>query len=451
MSEQEDLELSPGAVGRLTGKTTTHSVQILFSDPKVERNSYFVIHGKEVDEGTRPSYILNITEMWSEPKGMMAKLQVLGDRPSKPFEMGTEAFLATEEQISKVLGIYNPPERSVSLGKLIGYPFDVNLLVKNFGRIFITGKSGSGKSYTMGVLCEEFMKKGIPVVILDRHGEYGSLKVASEELEKEIPASFEVISGFCPWCGEEIPKDSKKCEQCGKSLESEISEMPKTKDPDASEFVEKIIEYADMKMNRSADVDIEYLFSLEATDIVAPNLCSIINMRGLNIEVQEVIASKLLKKLYQASTNREIPPFYLFLDEAHLFAGKKQTDTCEIVKLFAQEGRKFGANIVIGTQRPQLLDVTIRAQSGTWVIHNLSDVRDIGITIQSAEDLSKENSSDISGLDKGQGIICGEAVKGIPLFIKVRKRRTKHGGAGFNPLDFLSEQTVSELQKRKDK
>ncbi|MFX0187831.1 MAG: helicase HerA domain-containing protein [Candidatus Hodarchaeota archaeon] len=451
MSDQEELELNPGAVGRLTGKTTTHSVQILFSDPKVERNSYFVIYGKEIEEGTRPSYILNITEMWSEPKGMMAKLQVLGDRPSKPFEMGTEAFLATEEQISKVLGIYNPPEKSVSLGKLIGYPFDVNLLVKNFGRIFITGKSGSGKSYTMGVLCEEFMKKGIPVVILDRHGEYGSLKVASEELEKEVPASFEVKSGFCPWCGEEIPKDSKNCKQCGKSLESEISEMPKTKDPDASEFVEKIIEYADMKMNKSADVDIEYLFSLESTDIVAPNLCSIINMRGLNLEVQEVIASKLLKKLYQASTNREIPPFYLFLDEAHLFAGKKQTETCEIVKLFAQEGRKFGANIVIGTQRPQLLDVTIRAQSGTWVVHNLSDIRDIGITIQSAEDLSRENSSDISGLDKGQGIICGEAVKGIPLFIKVRKRRTKHGGVGFNPLDFLSEQTVSELQKRKDK
>jgi len=451
MSDEVE-DLSPGVIGRLTGKTTTHSAQILFSDPNVEKKSYFVIYGKENEEdGIRPSYILNIVEMWREKKGMFAKLQVLGERPQKPFEMGTEVFLATEKQISKILGIYNPPEKSISLGKLIGYPFDVNLLVKNFGRIFITGKSGSGKSYTMGVLCEEFMKKGIPVVILDRHGEYGSLKVISEDVEKEIPASFDVKSGFCPWCGEEIPKGLKKCKHCGKSLESEISDISKTKDPDASEFVDSIIEYADLKMNKSADVDIEYLFSLESTDIVAPHLCSIVNMRGLDLEVQEVIAGKLLKKLYQASTGREIPPFYLFFDEAHLFAGKKQTETCEVVKLFAQEGRKFGANIVIGTQRPQLLDVTIRAQSGTWVVHNLSDVRDIGITIQSAEDLSKENSDDISGLDKGEAIICGEAVVGIPLFVKVRKRRTKHGGVGFNPLDFLSEQTVSELQKRKDK
>lgn len=448
----EGEDLSPGAIGRLTGKTTTHSVQILFSDPNVEKKSYFVIYDKETEEdGTRPSYILYILEMWNDKSGLQAKLQVLGDRPKKPFEMGTEVFLATEKQISETLGIYNPPETSISLGKLIGYPFDVNLLVKNFGRIFITGKSGSGKSYTMGVLCEEFMKKGIPVVILDRHGEYGSLKVISEDIEKDKPASFDVKSGFCPWCGEEIPKDLKKCKHCGKSLESEISEISKTKDPDASEFVDSIIEYADLKMNKSADVDIEYLFSLESTDIVAPNLCSIVSMRGLDLEVQEVVAGKLLKKLYQASTNREIPPFYLFFDEAHLFAGKKQTETCEVVKLFAQEGRKFGANIVIGTQRPQLLDVTIRAQSGTWVVHNLSDVRDIGITIQSAEDLSKENSSDIAGLDKGEAIICGEAVVGIPLFVKVRKRRTKHGGVGFNPLDFLSEQTVNDLQKRKDK
>ncbi|KKM91986.1 hypothetical protein LCGC14_1222940, partial [marine sediment metagenome] len=238
----------------------------------------------------------------------------------------------------------------------------------------------------------------------DRHGEYGSLKVASEDLGE----------------GD-------------------------------SEFVDRIIEFSDLKKNRGGDIDIEYLFSLSAADLVAPNLCTIVNLNGLSLEVQEMIAGKLLKKLYDASTTRKIPPFYLFLDEAHLFAGKKQTETCDVVKLFAQEGRKFGANIVIGTQRPQLLDTTIRAQAGTWVVHNLSDIRDIGITISSAEDLSSENKSDISGLDKGESIVCGEAAKGIPLFVKVRKRKTKHGGVGFNPLDFLSEQTVEELQKRKNR
>jgi hypothetical protein len=406
MSDEDgqDNQSEDNPVGHLTGKTTIHTVQAIFDDPSVERNFYFTIYGERNEEGVRSHYILNIVDMWTDEKGRMAKLQVLGERPTRPFDMGADLYRATEEQISKILGIFNPPEESLSLGKLVGYPYDVHLLVKNFGRIFITGKSGSGKSYTMGVLCEEFLKKGIPIVILDRHGEYGSLKVAGEA-----------------------------------AVEGE------------SEFVDNIIEFADLKKNKGGDIDIEYLFSLSSSDIVAPNLCSIVNLNGMALEVQEAIAGKLLKKLYESSTTRKIPPFYLFLDEAHLFAGKKQTETCEVVKLFAQEGRKFGANIVIGTQRPQLLDTTIRAQAGTWIVHNLSDIRDIGITISSAEDLSNENKSDISGLDKGEAIICGEAVKGIPLFVKIRARRTKHGGVSFNPLDFLSENTVEELQKRKER
>jgi DNA helicase HerA-like ATPase len=395
------------AVGRLTGKTELSSATLLIESKEVERTSYLTVYRDEKEKkkkGERDYYILSISKIWNDSEGMKAELSVVGDRPRRPFEVGSKVFLAKENQIRDLLGIDNPPEKSVALGKLLGYDFDVNLLIKDFGRVFITGRSGSGKSYTMGVLCEEFMKKGIPVVILDRHGEYGSLKIASEE------------------------------EGGGES-----------------EFIDNIIEFSDLTINKGADIDIEYLFSLDETDIVAPNLCSIINMRGISLEAQETIAGRLLKKLYQASTGRKIPPFYLFLDEAHLFAGKKKTSTCETVKLFSQEGRKFGSNLVIGTQRPQLLDTTIRAQAGTWVVHSLSDVNDINITISSAEDLSRDNRDDISGLDRGEGIISGEAVRGVPIFVKVRKRITQHGGIGFNALDFLSQETVEETQKRKQR
>lgn len=444
MFENEPESQGPKPVGRLTGKTTIHTLNLLISDPNVDRTSYFVIYGEAEEEGGEiPYYILSIIDIWTESKGTMAKVIVLGDRPKRPFEMGAEVYLANEEQITTILGIYNPPDKSVALGKLLGYPFNVYLAVKNFGRIFITGKSGSGKSYTMGVLCEEFMKKGIPVVILDRHGEYGSLKVAGDEEEEEKPKVLKTI--------EKLDTEEGEFDLSELEITGVTTEVPKKEGPLESKYVDNIIEFADLSKNKGGDIDLDYLFSLDATDIVAPRLCTIVNLRGLDLEVQELVAGKLLKKLYNASTDRKIPPFYLFLDEAHLFAGKKATETCEIVKLFAQEGRKFGANIVIGTQRPQLLDTTIRAQAGTWIVMNLSDIRDIDITIKSAEDLSKEHRNDISGLDKGEGIISGEAVAGIPIFVKVRKRITAHGGIGFNPLDYLSEQTVEEAQKRRNR
>ena len=43
MSEEENAE--PESVGRLTGKTTVHTVQAIITNPKIQRNSYFTIYG----------------------------------------------------------------------------------------------------------------------------------------------------------------------------------------------------------------------------------------------------------------------------------------------------------------------------------------------------------------------------------------------------------------------
>ena len=64
MSDEE--KASPDAVGRLTGKTTTHTVQILFTNPEVERTSYFVIYTEK--KGVEPYFILYLLDMWSDSR-----------------------------------------------------------------------------------------------------------------------------------------------------------------------------------------------------------------------------------------------------------------------------------------------------------------------------------------------------------------------------------------------
>jgi len=445
MSKQEDI-----IAGKLIGKTTTHTVNLLIVDKNVGRNDHLVIYTDSDSNEDKNYYLFKIIDIWNDKQGLMATLKVLGHMPKRPFKIGTEVYLAKKKQIIETLGIDNPEEESLYFGTLLGYSkYDVCLLIKNFGRIFITGKSGSGKSYTMGVLIEEFLKKGIPVVIFDRHGEYSSLKISREisESDEEMPDEdsepeyWDISKSSEPI--EELPSITSDSE-----MEIPIEELEKEK-INPSEFVEKIIEFADLNMNEGADVDIKYIFSLDATDLVSSNLCTIINFRGLPLELQEVIANDILMKLYNASTSKQIQPFYLFIDEAHLFAGKKKTDTSETVKLFSQEGRKFGANLVISTQKPQLLDVTIRGQAGTWIIHQLTDIRDVDITVSSAEDLGPEYKEEIQRLDPGECIICGDAVKIAPLFLKIRKRKTEHGGIGFNPLDFLSKDTIEDIKKKR--
>ncbi|GAI60421.1 unnamed protein product, partial [marine sediment metagenome] len=96
MSDEENYnkQVKEDKVGNLLGKTTTHSVQVQFSDPTIERNSYFVIYGEKDEEGIRTYYVLNIEKLWSESKGMLADLKVCGDRPKRPFEIGSEVYRA---------------------------------------------------------------------------------------------------------------------------------------------------------------------------------------------------------------------------------------------------------------------------------------------------------------------------------------------------------------------
>ena len=66
----------------------------------------------------------------------------------------------------------------------------------------------------MGVLCEEFLRKGIPLVILDRHGEYASLKVRAEDADEIIETGGGDKSKeneFCPWCGAPVPSGQPAC------------------------------------------------------------------------------------------------------------------------------------------------------------------------------------------------------------------------------------------------
>ncbi len=44
------------------------------------------------------------------------------------------------------------------------------------GRTCLIGSSGSGKSYAVGVICEELCKNRVPFLIIDTEGEYSGLK-----------------------------------------------------------------------------------------------------------------------------------------------------------------------------------------------------------------------------------------------------------------------------------
>lgn len=65
---------------------------------------------------------------------------------------------------------------SLYLGTHDGGPFGVDADLVVTGRTCVIGSSGSGKSYAVGVICEELCKNGIPFVVVDIEGEFTGLK-----------------------------------------------------------------------------------------------------------------------------------------------------------------------------------------------------------------------------------------------------------------------------------
>lgn len=319
---------------------------------------------------------------------------IVGQAPRTPFIEGSRLYRATEETVRSALELTGTEETGLQVGSLKRLEMKIWFPVKKIGRVFIVGKPGSGKSYTVGVVVEELLKKSVPVVIIDPHGEYSSLKV-----EAEHPDEAEAV-------------------------------QPRS-------YIDQIIEFGDEEMNPGADLSLAALRVARGEDLVLPGLCTIVNLRGLVEEEQLPTVSRLLDLLFEASVAGKIPPFYCVLDEAHRFAGKDKTDASMLVRRFAQEGRKFGANLIVVTQRPQLLDTTVRGLVGTWIIHRLSDPNDVKIVLESGG-LEHRWEKEITWFENGEALVTGEIVEKIPILIRVRSRETRHGAPGFNPLDFVT-------------
>ena len=391
-------------VGKIEGVTSTESFSVVIQREDVGKNDYVEVkHEGKV-------YLLMIKEVKRSVDKSLGVCTVVGVPPKTPFAPGSEVCLASEESVRRGLGLVTKESEGVYIGKLKAMEFKIWLPIKKLTRVFIVGKPGAGKSYTMGVIAEELIKKGIPLVIIDAHGEYSSLKVPADSPSKEFHVE------------------------------------PRS-------FAEQIIEFGDIVFNPGADIDVSALENTKPEDVVCQMQCTIVNLRGLGSNEQYSIVAKLLKRLLEAAMVMQVPPFYLALDEAHLFAGRSKRgdpyvkETLEVVRRFAQEGRKFGANLIVLTQRPQLLDMTVRSLSATWVIHQLTDPNDVRIAVESGG-LSKEWEYDINWLEPGDAIITGDVVERIPLHVRVRSRETRHGAPGFNPLDFVSPEERAKMKKR---
>ena len=449
---------------KLVGKSDIYSFRIeIFGNIR----SFDFLCVKHYEHGNVLCQVVNIIR---DRESMVGECRVIGFREEgifrnirTPFLLDSDIALASDNQIREVVGL-NRGSQSF-LGLLEHHPnlrVSIDLKKTITKHIAILAKSGAGKSYTVGVLLEEILSKNIPVLILDPHNEYSSLKYPNPDLKdkkrlkqlKLKPCGFKSrIKEFSPDIKSNPQAHPIALNLLDLSVQDLISSFPQKISPSQQGLLLSILSNYDNKINFD-----ELIFALSNDDnnskwtlisqleqlkklnlyssshtplnfLVKHRQCSIISLKGVEPFVCETFVTGLLKELFNLRKLGSIPPFFLVIEEAHNFcpeASLGQLKSSKVIRTLAGEGRKFGIGLCVISQRPAKLDKNVISQCTTQILLKMTNPNDLKSVIASSEGVDSSSAQEIQKLNIGTCLLTG--VVDIPLKVNVRPRISKHGG-----------------------
>ncbi|MBR9692805.1 ATP-binding protein [Candidatus Woesearchaeota archaeon] len=462
-------------LGRIVGKATTLSFSFELGDEADVKKFEYVKVPHRVYEWV----LCQVLEIEKNQERSLAKCNVLGyvdkgkvKQVRIPFDIGSEVFLADDEFITEVIQL--DTENGAYVGKLDGKQIPVNLDLSKLltKHIAILAKSGAGKSYALGVLIEEILERKVPVLIIDPHGEYGSLGKKSEDDDERLarhgikPKSYEVREYGTHEQPEliplRLPNNLTQQELIhlipGKLNNTQLGILYSALNGMEEVNFETVLlglEQEESNAKWSVINLIEHIRGLGIfsnapvayNELVKSGVASVINMRGIAPDIQQVIVYKLAKDLFELRKMNKVPPFFLVIEEAHNYCPERsfgETTSSKILRTIASEGRKFGLGLAVVSQRPARVDKSVLSQCTTQMILKVTNPNDLRAVGNSVEGLTAESEAEIQNLSIGTALVTG--VVDMPLFVNIRPRKTAHGGHAVDILDqpeSFEEQTSS--------
>lgn len=447
------------AIGKIVSSST--SSFIFSASEEVRKFDYVCVEHDDIA-------LAQVKEVKENVNGIFGEAEIIGYLNKKymarsPFKIGSPVYKASYEIIKKIIGI---EENGIYIGLLKDTNMKVflspEIILKK--HICILAKSGSGKSYVMGVIIEEMIKKGIPIVIIDAHGEYISLRHPNlDKQEIKMMKKFGIrprsylknVFEFSPIISKNREAIPLFLNEINLSFQDLLNLVPK-----ATPLQKGILYEAFKKANKKRvymlnDIiqlikeaksnakwnllpQLEQIYATKIfspsntplNEIVKEKRCSIINLRGVPYYMQEIVVSQLLNKIFEERRNGNIPPLLIVIEEAHRYCperGEGKSLAGDIIKTIATEGRKFGIGLSIITQRPARVDKNVISQCNTQIILKTTNPNDIKAIISSVEGLNSSAANEIQRLPIGTAIIAGLPLI-APIFVEIRTRETLHGG-----------------------
>lgn len=374
---------------------------------------------------------------------------------------------------------------SAIVGMVLGTEVPVVLSVKDLvsQHLSVIASTGSGKSYTVGVLLEELMMPGnrAAVLVVDPHGEYSTLtdlqnrkefrtddyapavKILRKDNIKIKVAELD-LDDFLGMLNltEKMQHFFRRAyygwRESGNLKKSDLRmEIEVLRDPNNESTIDGILWRFDAVIKRGIFEDHQHT---QLREMFSVGQLSVLDLSGLSQSEQQLITSVLLRRLYDAREGtinqrydereeKHLPyPVFVVLEEAHRYApqnGEAKSKT--ILKTILAEGRKFGIGVCMVSQRPSKLDSDSLSQCMTQITMKIINPVDQSQIASSIESMSREVLDELPALARGEAVISGVAVN-TPVLVKIRERITAHGGISRDAPEEWASQWKKQMAKK---
>lgn len=399
---------------------------------------------------------------------MVAEARVIGvgiegrlHLPTNPARPGEQVFIADEKLIKASLGL---SKGDMYIGLLKGYDLrvelDANTLVQK--HCSILAKTGSGKSYTSAVILEELLERKVALLVIDPHGEYGSMKepnrVGDFNRYKIKPRGYDVTV-YTPTTLAVNSRADRPFRFNGINLSArEIAKMISHESANGIlglvyETVSILSEQTDVYtledvidqvIKSTSKVKWNLVSHLESlmeiglfsgiptpiTELLRPGRASVIDMTGIQPDLQGMIVAKLLAEIFEARKRKLISPGMVVVEEAHNYIperGSGNAASTGIMRTIAAEGRKFGLGLMVISQRPARVDKNIISQCNTQIIMRVTNPNDLKALSKGLEGMTSDLEEEIKRLPPGMAMLVSNEIE-RPITVSIRPRKSRHGG-----------------------
>jgi hypothetical protein len=330
---------------------------------------------------------------------------------------------------------------------------------------FMCGQSGSGKTYSLGLVLERLLLgTSLRLIILDPNSDYVRLSEVRDTADSEVAAEYAAAaSAVSVWQND--PGATHPLQLQFLDIDPAAQAAVFGLDPihDREEYAALSGILAASEKGRAMISGPDALLSSENPDIRrlglrAANLgvlnwaiwsrgrgrslvdelveptsrCLVVDLGSLDtIHEQRLIAETVLSTLWRNRSRRQ--PCLIVIDEAHNVCPRQPSDAVTALatnyaSLIAAEGRKFGLYMLISTQRPQKVHDEVLSQCDNLLLMRMNSEADLGHLSDTFSFVPESLVQRATTFRQGESLVAGKLVP-HPTYVRFGQRLSQEGGA----------------------